>query len=378
MGIIDRYLLRQFLQAFLICLLSLTGLYIVIDAFTNLEEFLRCTEHGASLLPLMGKHYAYQSIVFFDRTSSLLVMIAAMFTVAWIRRHNELTALMSAGISRVRVVAPVIVAAIAITLLAAANRELVIPHFREELTRKSTDLLGDVPQEVQPTYDNETGIRLHGNNAFRNEKRIAKPNFILPPALDHYGKHLAAENARYLPAEGGRPSGYLLDGVTRPKDLDQHPSLSLDDRPVLITPAGAPEWLEPGQCFVASNVTFDQLSGGQQLKQFSSTAQLIEGLRNPSLGFGADVRVAIHSRMVQPVLDVTLLFLGLPLVLRQRDRNVFVAIGLCAVLVSGFLGVVMAFQHLGRIYLIDAALAAWLPLMIFVPVAVGMADSMRR
>ena len=42
MTIIDRYLLRQFLQTFLICYLSLTGLYIVFDAFTNLEDFLRC------------------------------------------------------------------------------------------------------------------------------------------------------------------------------------------------------------------------------------------------------------------------------------------------------------------------------------------------
>ena len=36
MAIIDRYLLRQFVKTFVICYVSLTGLYIVFDAFTML------------------------------------------------------------------------------------------------------------------------------------------------------------------------------------------------------------------------------------------------------------------------------------------------------------------------------------------------------
>ena len=47
MFIIYRYLLRQFLQIFAICFCSMYGLYIVIDAFTNLEEFLRLAKSTA-------------------------------------------------------------------------------------------------------------------------------------------------------------------------------------------------------------------------------------------------------------------------------------------------------------------------------------------
>ena len=39
MRIIDRYILRQFVQTFLFCFLSLTGLYVVFGAFTNLDSF---------------------------------------------------------------------------------------------------------------------------------------------------------------------------------------------------------------------------------------------------------------------------------------------------------------------------------------------------
>ncbi len=39
-------LLNQFLRTFLICLLSLTGLFVVFDAFTNLEAFLHFARGG--------------------------------------------------------------------------------------------------------------------------------------------------------------------------------------------------------------------------------------------------------------------------------------------------------------------------------------------
>jgi len=376
MLILDRYVLRQFVQTFAICYLSLAGLYIVFDAFTNLEEFIRSAEKHGNLLVLMGSHYAFQSILFFDRAAGLLTLIAAMFTVTSIRRHNEMVALQSAGISRFRVAVPIVLAAVVIAALSAANRELVIPRFRAQLSRRPQDLVGDKAQELAPRYDNQTDILFQGEATFANQQRISDPNFLLPSSLDDYGKQLAAENAFYKPPEGDRPGGYLLEGVRNPKELLVGPSLTQNGRPVIITPHDAPDWLRPDQCFVVSQLTFEQLTGGRTWRDFASTRQLIAGLENDSLGFGADVRVAVHCRMVQPLLDVTLLFLGLPLVLTRQSRNVFIAMGLCVLLTSVFMLVVIGFQHLGSIYSIRPALAAWAPLMLFVPVAAGMAGSM--
>lgn len=375
MLIIDRYLLRQFVQTFFICYLSLMGLYVVFDAFTNMEEFLRCGAKSGGVVGLIASFYSYQSVAFFDRTSGMLALISAMFTVAWIQRHNEMTALRAAGISRIRVVRPVIFAAVAVTLLAAANRELLIPQLRGQLSRKPQDLIGDVGQELFPRADNQTDILLRGNSTFADRQRIDQPNFLLPRELSDYGSQLIAAQGFYRPPEGDRPGGYLLDDVREPKDLSSKDSLRLDGKPVLITPHDAPDWLKPKQCFVVSDVNFDQLAGGQNFRQFASTSELIAGLRNPSMDFGADVRVAIHARFVQPLLDMTLLMLGLPLVVTRESRNVFLAIGLCSAVAGVFLLTVVGAQYLGTIYL-HPALGAWAPLMIFVPVAVGLADGM--
>ena len=376
MWILDRYLLRQFLKTFLICLISLTGLFIVIHAFTNLDEFLRCAEKRGGLAAMMGSYYAYQSILFFDQTAALLTLVSAMFTAAWIQRHNELTALMAAGISRVRVVAPVLGAAILILVLAAVNREVTIPRYRAEMVRLPRELAGSVARELRFCYDNHDVLIRSRGGTYADQQKIDRPDFLLPLALTDYGTQLLAAEAVYQAPEGNRPGGYLLRGVEQPKDLDRQPSLKLHGQPVIITPRDAPDWLKPGECFVASDLSFEELTESDGFRQLASLGQLIRRLRSRSTDYDADVRVAIHARMVQPLLDVTLLLLGLPLVLARESRNVFLAIGLCALVVAVFMMVEIGFHYLGSVSMLSPVLAAWAPLILFAPAAVWSAESM--
>ena len=226
-------------------------------------------------------------------------------------------------------VAPIISAAIVLSLLGTLNRELLIPKIRSHLGRTPSEASGDTDQEISSKTDQETDIIISGKSAYRREQRIENPEFRLPATLAHYGHDLRGANAYYQPPENGRPGGYLFRGVTEPKQLDTKPSLALGDRKILITPLDRPDWLHADECFVASNLEFDQLIGDQMFRKNASTAELIRGLHNPSLEFTADVRVAVHARIVQPVLDLTLLFLGLPLVVSRQTRNIFFSMGLC-------------------------------------------------
>ena len=200
MLILDRYLLRQFVQIFLICFCSLFGLYVVIDAFGKIEEFIRYASDHGSLLAVMGQFYGYSSLPFFDRTSGILTLIAAMFTVATFQRFNEMTALQAAGIPKWRILKPVITAVVFITVAAAVNRELVIPAARDHFTRSAQDLGGDVGRNLEPRRDNKTDILIRGQHTFANHQRIEKPAFIVvSPELSKYGKQLTAANAFYQP-----------------------------------------------------------------------------------------------------------------------------------------------------------------------------------
>lgn len=374
--IIDRYVLRQFIQTLLICFLSLAGLYIVIDAFGHLDRFVDYANQHGSLFAILGEYYGYRMLEFFDRMSGVLALIAAMFTVTWIQRHQEMTALLAAGIPRLRVLRPVIVAAIFVSLLAAANRELVMPQVRHKLALDSKNLGGELEADLQPSFDSESNILLAGDKVIVRDQLIVSPSFILPPELATYGKQLSATEAKYLPPQNGNPGGYLLTGVTAPKSILKANTLKVDGRPTIITPPNDPG-LQPNQVFVVSGVGFEFLASGSTWRNFASTAELVRELKSPSTDLGANVRVAVHSRLTRPFLDITLLLLGLPLVVSRTNSSPFLAIGLSVGIVAAFMIVVIGCHSLGSSFVIDPALAAWLPLMIFAPLAAGMSDPLR-
>ena len=380
MRIIDRYMLWQFVQVFAICFVSLTGLYVVIDGFGNLEEFIEFAKlKQQNVLAVMGQYYGYRTLSFFEATSGVLTLISAMFTVTWIQRHNELTALQAAGVSKGRVIRPVLLAVAIIAGLSAANREFVIPQCREYLAYNAQDLGGGSGRKISARWDSETEVLLNGKAAFANKQRIEEPSFLLPRTLDIYGKQLVAQSAYYLPPEDGKPGGYLFTQVREPPGLEHQKSLTLGGRPVILTPLDE-KWLKSDECFVVSGISFEQLAAGNTWGKLSSTWELAESLRNPSLDYRADMRVAVHSRVTQPFLDITLLFLGLPLVLSRENRNMFLAIGLCVGVVMVFMLVVLVCQFLGSNYFefVSPSLAAWLPLMIFVPWAVAVSEPLRE
>jgi lipopolysaccharide export system permease protein len=356
MGIqtVDRYVFSLFLRVFLICCTCLAGMYVVGDFVENLNEFIDAADEHGGMLSLMMLYYAGRIPWFLDLIGRVAALVAGVFVVTWLQRNNEMTALMAAGVSRLRVIRPVIVGVVLVSGLQVINRELVIPYYREELSQSIRDWTGRQASPMTPQFDYLTDILLDGQEAVARERRIIKPVFRLPLTMAYFSSELTADYAIRMPATSERPSGYLLVNVQRPDTIDTRDNVHVDGRPVIYTPARTP-WLKSGQCFVVSHVTLGQLLSGRAWRQFASTFDLISGLSNPSMNFGADVRVTVHARILQPILDITLFFLGIPVVLARESRNVFVAAGSCVLIVALYFIIVMGSHSLGMNYLITPA-----------------------
>ena len=367
MHIIDRYALRLFFKVLLICWISLTGLSLVIDAFNNLDEFQAHSDRtNSTVWVTLFNYYSIRALWFFDRSAGLLTLIAGVFALAWMKKSNELTALMAAGIRPARVVRPILGGAAFVAALALVNREFVIPRFAVELTKKAQTLDDHYPRPFLTRYD-ANDVAIEGKHAIPAESLIVEPAFAMPIALRSFSRRVIGKKATYQPASGERPAGYLIQGVSQPTEILKRKTARIDGKVVIYTPLEA-SWLKPDECFVASNIDFQELVAGTRMRQFLSTWQMVGFLYQENSQYSTDVRVAIHSRIVQPVLDLCLLLLGIPLVLSRRDRSVFLVAGQCILVVCGFMIVVVACQAMGTTgYLLSPAAAAWVPLLIFVP-----------
>src|SRR4051812_33596158 len=198
MWILDRQRYWNFLKAYVICFVALVGLYVVIDAFSNLDEFAKAVDGTGAVLRHMGWYYTVRMSLFYDRLCGVISMMAAIFTVTWMQKNNELLAMLAAGIGTKRVIRPVIVSAALVSGLAVANQEWVLPQLAEE-AQKPPDDDGKRKVPVYSRYD-QNNILIYGQDGGdRQTQTISKFSATLPVSLIGSLGAIEADKARYIP-----------------------------------------------------------------------------------------------------------------------------------------------------------------------------------
>ncbi|MFK8110944.1 MAG: LptF/LptG family permease [Rubripirellula sp.] len=366
---IDRYILTLFLRTAFICFCSIAGIFIVFHAFTSMDELVKQGQAEDGLAAVMLRYYGPHMLRLFDWTGAIITLMAFLFTIGWLRRTGELTAILSAGISHGRIFKPILLASLAIVLVQLANRELILPAYRETLTMKTKDISGDTEQPILAQYDKMNRILVDGTALSPKSKTIREPSLRIDGDYPGYGDLLVATSARWVDESPEHPAGYLFDGVRRPEHIDQLPSVGVGNRPILMTSRDQ-VWLGARQCFLATSVDPTLLSSNQTSTRMSSVAELMGRVRNPAVHSSMSLQVLLHERIIRPPLDFALILLGLPMVINRRGRNLFVMIGAAMMTVLAFFVIKTIAGTMGSGgYLLTPAMAAWAPLLVIGPVA---------
>ena len=181
--LIDRQMIFGYFKSYTVCLVSLLSLYIVVDLFTNLDDF---ASHGNGLSGMVERivsYYGVQVTLIFDRLCEPIVLLAAMFTVAWMQRNNELLPLLSAGVPTRRVVRPVLLSACLMLGLSTLNQELVIPRIADRLLSSRDDPDGDKEMHgIQGGYE-PNGIHIEGLAALRRQHLVREFDCVIPDTV---------------------------------------------------------------------------------------------------------------------------------------------------------------------------------------------------
>lgn len=402
LSILDRQRYWAFVKAYGICFIALVGLYVVIDAFTNLDEFFKVEEKTLDLMAFMGRYYLVRLSAFYDRLCGVIAMMAAVFTVTWMQRNNEHLAMMAAGISTHRAIRPVLVSSVLFSLGAVANQEWIIPRVAEELQRTPDD---DGKRKVR-TYNSRRDINdilIQSQFADRAKQEIWPFSTTFP--TNRYGVmlHLSADRAVYIPPERpGSPlkGGWLVRNATlSPADapIDGSVLVRVDPAPLslpatagaarlaasaviaaLPLPAKSRSGLVPGTYFLRTNLGFESLTQNRQWYQFADSISLIRALSDPTYeGERHEIGVFLHIRTLRPLLSLALLCLSLPLVLGGYGRNTFLNLGLAIVTSAAFYATLFVCQWLGNNRVLPPELSAWLPLAISGTIAAARWDRIR-
>lgn len=383
MKIFDRYIILSFLKNYALSFVVLVGLYIALDMVFNFDELTRAATgmgeeatgvNALSVIYSIGDFYFYQMFFFFAQLSGIIPIVAAGFTLTRMMRHNELTAMLAAGVPMIRIAVPVIVAGIAMNCLLIADQELIVPNITYKLTRQH-DEVGQARGTSFPIRALEDG-----SGALLMAARY------YPPGFDHAGKPLPATIDEFDVIEFGsdrRPTAHIqapravLDIVTKTWQLQngiRQSGLQPQDR---TRTDPITQWktdLGPNEIALYRKASFVDLL---------SLSQISGLLRHPrNYGTIPLLRVR-HWRIVQPIVNTLLLLLAVASLL-TREPNAIKRVATRTVILASicFAMVFVSHQLAGRPPTPEStwywpALMLWLPVFICGPLAIAMMDRLK-
>ena len=129
MTMLKRYVLIQFVKIYLLTTSGLIGIFLIVDFFERVDEFL---VKDAPMIDLISYFiFKIPFIAFYMAPQG--VLLATVITLASLSRNNELTAMKACGISITGITFPIIGASLVVTLLILASSEFLSPITNQKM-----------------------------------------------------------------------------------------------------------------------------------------------------------------------------------------------------------------------------------------------------
>jgi len=172
LGIINRYLIMAFLRIFLFSLCMAVLLYLVVEFFDRIDNFMNA---GASLHTVLS-YFLFKIPLSISRVFGTATLFSTFFSIGLLSRNQEITALRCAGLSLNRIALPLLLLSLFISVFTFFWNEGLVPIFTsrsEEIYKREVRKIP--PQSVIGTKD----VWIRGKESFINVDRFdAKKNVL--------------------------------------------------------------------------------------------------------------------------------------------------------------------------------------------------------
>jgi len=359
-NILDRHILGKFVRLSLLAQSAFTGIYLLIDFFEKIDDFL---EYNASVFSCILYFLNKVPLVIFQ-TLPIALLLAAFLTLGGFARTGELTAMRAGGLSLSRIASPLFLCGLLISLGVLFCNETLLPHQNRKINRIMNRDIKQMPQELLKAenlwlregsriihigladplgtglndvsiFEFDSQFRLRGRieagGAYYSESRWIAPELI----------------ARTFAEDGGT----LLENNI------------LKDAPLPLS-YSAEAFREAGP--KAEEMGFFQLR------------RLTRKLQNE--GYDAQrYRVDLHSRLSTPFANLIMVLLAVPFSLaRGRGSSLATGVGISIAIGLGYhmlQALVLAFGYSGAL---PPPAAAWTPNLIFLLLGIWLIQGTRQ
>ncbi len=349
MKLLDRYILRNFLQVYFYCIAGFFSIWLIFDISDNISTFL--DEH----VPLTRVLYYYFTQVpqIFVILLPVSLLLALLFCLSRMSRANEIVSMLTAGISLPRVIWPLMLMGLVTSLTVAGLNYSLAPHadlarrnFEEE-THSRREYKGIIGQIFRNRADNRTwfiqAFRRH-ENVFNNVQVLQQDShdnitrdYLANKAIYHpENKTWELEQAKVVDYDA---TGNILKSIFPP-------SLVIKD------------WSETPFRLASANVRADALSVPELRDYLNFNSDFPPVLLAP-------FATHLQYRLALPWSCLVVVFIAAPLGIGFSRRGILSSVATAILLVFAMNFLTHLFLALGEGSRIPVWFAAWTPDILF-------------
>jgi len=350
-GVLDRYIGREFIRMLVLATVALLMLPVLIEFIDLLDDVQQNHVKGATMV----SYFAYNlPFYLFSQILPMAVLVATLATYGIMARQNEITAMKATGISVYRVGLPGLLLAAALSVLMFVGNDSLVPPYKRQAQREH-DVIKGRPPRSNSALDRRMALGSDGR--FYSYNQIAPstdPGSVIfrglsvldiDPKTWTLREHLMADEVRwdgkvYELSRGFRRT--FTGGSAADRVIDTVRSAEID----------------PPTYFKKEERTADELS-------FTDLQTHIESIEGLGLD-GTPLRLGLYHKLSYPAMCIVMAFVGLPFSMFVGKRGalfgVGIALGLAAFYQVGF----VFSEALGKYGYLPPMLAAWAPNLMFV------------
>jgi lipopolysaccharide export system permease protein len=349
MRLLDRYVLRNFLQAYLYCIAGFISIWFIFDISDNLSTFL---DERVSR-SLIAKYYLTQVPQILVILLPVALLLALLFCLGRMSRANEIVSMLTAGVSLPRLVAPLLLVALFTTAASTVLNYSLAPHAEyahkrlledPNSRRQQVGLLGQI-------FRNRTDNRTWFIQQFKpGENVFTTVHIVQQDATDNIVKNYIATNVLYHPES----KAWELQGV-KVVDYDATGNIT---RTATFGALMINDWSETPFRLSSANLRAEYLSVPELHEYLDSNSDFPATLLAP-------FATHLQYRLALPWTCLVIALIAASLGIGYSRRGVLSSVAAAVIIVFAMNFVTHLFLALGEGARIPDWAAAWTPNVLF-------------
>lgn len=368
MRLLDRYLLRELLGPFAYCLSGFLILFIALDVLDELSELQKLRLQAGDVL----EYYAVKTPELVVTIMPIALLLALLYTLTNLARHQEITAIRAAGVSLMRIALPYAAVGFVLSLGVFAINELWAPRSLERADDIRNRYQSDTPDaqklwEAKLAFVSGLGSRHWYIGKFHKETFDMQDVIVGSAEPD-------GSRVKFTAARGWRETNTWVFtnvhiGNSAPGGMEtgsrQYATLAV------------PEFTEtPEQ--IRSEIKMKRINNLKEVRRAQlSVKEILDYQRLHPGGTRQDsmLETKLHGRLAAPWTCLVVVVIALPFGAASGRRNVVVGVASSILICFVYFMLCQLALALGVGEILPGWLAAWAPNVLFA--AAGIALTLR-